>query len=399
MNVVITQSEEEALLRLKTLAPKREGEGPLSEDVSLEGVLNRISILSKKELLEINSDRSTDMFEKTALFSETSGSTGEPLQTPRGYEELRWNTINQMYAYKRTLQPGIDRVAVVHPSIMSPFVEASCMALHNLGIGYLRIFPIENVCSYKRIFDVLCRYQITAVMTTPSLIRKLFFEFSKVQEANIDQLCLKTLLLTGELVDHMETHLIYEVYPKPIKVLPFVYGSSEVATVMIGREDLLYEPISEDFIFEVISDHSSDVDKKEDVVEGKLLVTWLRNGIVPVVRYDTGDVVKLHKNTKEAGWLVEVLGRKQFTALESEIISSFESVVRSCPKKIFHFDIAKNSGLWMISVIVHDIDIEFVKDFFVSKLEGSGFDVKVNPGGHPFLSKAIKPKIPRYNLL
>lgn len=55
-------------------------------------------------------------------------------------------------------------------------------------------------------------------------------------------------------------------------VAPFVYGSSEAATLMLGREDGLFDPVLDDFVFELQGSDQGD--------GKKLIVTWLRDGLM-----------------------------------------------------------------------------------------------------------------------
>lgn len=396
--MIITESKIKAVHRLSNIAESMQlavREFDSSDDLS--DVLDAFPVLTKKRLAELYQDGALKNSSLTALFSETSGTSGQPLQTPRGREELRWNSINQLFAYKKLLHPAVDRVAVVHPSIMSPFVEATCMALHQLGIGYLRIFPIPEVCDYQRIYDVFQRYGITSVVTTPTLIRKILFEFSKLNNANLSDLAIENLLLTGEVIDSLEVDLLQRLFDRGIKVVPFVYGSSEIAAAMIGREDLLYEPIKEDFIFEIVKNEDSF--EKKDTLEGRLLVTWLRDSIVPIIRYDTGDYVRVHMLHDDNDQLecLEILGRHSYSANDIKLIKRVEKTIEELSIKVFHYDLTRDEGAWVLSVI-SSMDAE--KNIIKEKLEVclGGLIININEESHPFCQFSIKPKMSRYSL-
>ena len=202
MTAIYTADEAAARNRVVELAQKYHG--MLLQDErggALGQVLSKLPVLTKADLIAYGQGNQEDFLRTAILFSETSGTTDVPLQTPRGIRDLQWNILNQIIAYKRYLQPGFDRVAVIHPSVLSPFVEASCLALHQLGVGYVRLFPIPEVCTYKRILAVLERYRITAMMTTPTLAYKVLYEIRNLG-AKTDQLPLKKALLTRERGQH-----------------------------------------------------------------------------------------------------------------------------------------------------------------------------------------------------
>jgi phenylacetate-coenzyme A ligase PaaK-like adenylate-forming protein len=92
---------------------------------------------------------------------------------------------------------------------------------------------------------------------------------------------LKKILLTGEELSPTSIYNFKRIMGPDVLVAPFVYGSSEAATLMLGREDGSFDPVLDDFVFEL---------RGSDSEEGKkLIVTWLRDGLMPILRYDTGD--------------------------------------------------------------------------------------------------------------
>jgi phenylacetate-coenzyme A ligase PaaK-like adenylate-forming protein len=322
--MILTYHAESAAQRVRARARQIHPGMVTHTQASLAELLETLPVLSKADLARhLPSD---DRWLETAvLFSETSGTTGQPLQTPRGAGDLDWNAINQATAYRRFLQPGVDRVAILHPSILSPFIEASSMALRELSIGQVRVFPIPRVCDYRRIFEVLDRYQITTVMSTPSLVYKLLYEFTKLGEGRSPR-SLKKLLLTGEELSPSSIRNFKQIIGPDSLVTPFVYGSSEAATLMLGREDGLFDPVLDDFVFEL---RGSDEDDGK-----KLIVTWLRDGLMPILRYDTGDYFEIVPANSPA---LRFLGRIGSNSVERRFRSKVEQAVHSLDKPVFHY--------------------------------------------------------------
>lgn len=186
MHLVITANRKKAAEYLVTTT-KKEKDYPQShlDNIDLENILQHIPIQNKTDLIDYTKEHRDYFLENTILFSETSGTTGEPLQTPRSNIELNWNTKNQMHAYSRLLKKKQDRVAIIHPGILSPFIEATTSALKKLEIGHVRIFPIEGICDYYRIREILVKYEITTIMTTPSLALKTLYEIKKTTTAQL----------------------------------------------------------------------------------------------------------------------------------------------------------------------------------------------------------------------
>ncbi|MBK1646865.1 hypothetical protein CKO25_19990 [Thiocapsa imhoffii] len=204
-----------------------------------------------------------------------------------------------------------------------------------MGVGYVRLFPIPGICSYERIHSVLSRYRITAIMTTPTLAYKVLYETRELR-ANSDgnQPPLRKALLTGELIT-LECAANMEAILGPgSQVIPFVYGSSETATLMIGTHDGRYLPIQEDFVFEVQPDEGAGASAQGEIT-GRLLVTWLRDGMLPILRYDTGDRFTWVK-TDDSGYF-RFEGRVAGWRIEPARAKMIDQAVFSLPLSIYHY--------------------------------------------------------------
>ncbi|MDO8311568.1 MAG: AMP-binding protein [Sideroxyarcus sp.] len=339
--MILTSHPESAAQRVRARARQIHPQIVIHAETQLTELLETLPVLSKADLARhLPSD---DRWLETAvLFSETSGTTGQPLQTPRGAGDLTWNAINQATAYRRFLQPGVDRVAILHPSILSPFIEASSMALRELSIGQVRVYPIPRVCDYRRIFDVLDRYRITTVMSTPSLVYKMLYEFTKLGEGRPPR-GLKKLLLTGEELSPSSIRNLKQIMGSGALVAPFVYGSSEAATLMLGREDGLFDPVLDDFVFE-LQDSDEDDGKK-------LIVTWLRDGLMPILRYDTGDHFEVVPAKSPA---LRFLGRVGSNSVERKFRCTVERAVHSLDMPVFHYQgtFSETNRQLKVSVVV-----------------------------------------------
>jgi phenylacetate-CoA ligase len=322
--MILTSNAESAAQRLHRRARQVHPDLTLPAHGSLVDLLSSLPVLSKDDLVS-HLELDEHWLETAVLFSETSGTTGRALQTPRGACDLAWNAANQANAYRRFVHAGVDRVAILHPSVLSPFIEASSIALRHLGIGQIRIFPIPRVCDYRRIFEVLARYRITAIMTTPSLAYKVLYEFASAGQELPP--CLHKLLLTGEELSCSSIRHFKRIMRRDALVAPFVYGSSEAATLMLGRHDGLFDPILDDFIFE-LHDTSAQEGKR-------LVVTWLRDGLMPMVRYDTGDLFDVATALDP---VLRFSGRVGLTESDREFRTQVERALHALEVPVYHFE-------------------------------------------------------------
>lgn len=170
-------------------------------------------------------------------------------------------------------------------------------------------------------------------------------------------------------------------------VAPFVYGSSEAATLMLGREDGLFDPVLDDFVFELRDSDEGD--------EKKLIVTWLREGLMPILRYDTGDYFAVTPTVFPA---LRFLGRDGSNSVERKLRSKVEQIMYSLDKPVFHYQgtfSAANKQL-NISVVVTSPD-EATKLALEEKLReylpSWQASVHVNPESMEFMQFSPSPKI------
>lgn len=330
--------------------------------ISLENMLNSLPILSKNDLIDLKEELYALPFSKISLFSETSGTTGQPLLTPRGQDEIRWNKHNLTHAFLENLSPETDRVLILHPSLLSPFVEVCALALKDIGIGYVKAFPIPKICDYKRISKVITDYKITCIMSTPTLIYKLIYEITKNCNKVIPDSLVK-FLLTGENITESNINNLNKIIDKSgDNVYRFVYGSSESATLMYGTKKNAYRTYKKDFIFEIVPIAERE-ENNINSITGKLLVTWLRDGIAPLIRYDTNDIFTVWYDKEINDWLFFPKGRmhkSEFTLRDEEII---EDTIYSLNCNVYHFDVfAKNNNI-NINIITNQVDTMKYKIF------------------------------------
>lgn len=405
-STIITGDEVAAVARLRALvstvpAYQDYRAGICDSSISsLSTLLPLLPVIDKSRLIEWGDAAYAASDSKIMLFSETSGTTSVPLSTPRGQDEFKWNTFNQARAYRRHLQPELDKVAILHPSVMSPFVEISARALQEIGVGYLRLFPIPKICDYARIYRVLENYGITTLMSTPTLIYKLLFELKKCQHGKLPN-SLQKLLLTGEYITQNNLSNMDKILGRGVgSARAFVYGSSEVATVMYGARDATYQGYLNDFVFEVIPIKAAWIERLEkpkNAVTGHLLISWLRDGIMPMLRYNTGDIFTVWRDEKSGKWLFRAEGREQDELVTPWFRALVDESVYGTQYPVYHYDAEVSDGKLCITVIAELRDAEEKQQFQIyinDRLHGLDMNVQVriNPDTHPFYEFSPFPK-------
>lgn len=400
MHLVVTANRKAAIEFL--VASNREADLPVDnvDEVDLEKMLHEIPIQNKNDLIDYVESNQSSLLENAVLFSETSGTTGRPLQTPRGAADLQWNTQNQVHAYSRILNRGQDRIAIIHPGMLSPFIEATTFALRQLEIGYVKLFPIEGICDYRRILEVLKRYEITAIMTTPSLALKVLYEVSKLDPSL--NLNINKVLLTGELISESCVTNFKKILGQHCEVTAFVYGGSETASLMYGVGNGQYLPFLDDFIFEIVDGQTTSVSHDEYLVTGELCVTWLRAGLLPIKRYNTGDAFEVTVK-KNQPYKFKPLGRSLRSENSLHMPPKLEEIIYCNPKPIFNYaiEIAFEEKKCTLSIVTTDTaePLAGLRELVSNEMLGFEITLKINDPDDPFLAFAPKPKLTRFKIL
>jgi phenylacetate-CoA ligase len=408
MPLIVTSNPDAAKHRIVSIAKRFSIRGTVPDaDIdsqSLGDVLNSFPVCGKAELAAYAKHATADFLEHGVLFSETSGTTSAPLQTPRGMRDLKWNTLNLIFAFKQQLQPGIDQIAILHPSVLSPFVEASVRALQELGIGYIRVYPIPDVCDYQRMFDVFERFGITAIMSTPTLTYKVLFELRSAGHGKLPKR-LEKLLLTGEFFSQESAANLRRILGPGGRAVPFVYGSSEAATLMHGRPDGTYRAIGEDFVFEIHPAPEklagSDAADKSSIC-GRLIVTWLRDGLLPILRYDTNDIFTVSRHAESGEFVFHFEGRHSSYPLSLAQRNAVEATLFNLATPVYHFECTavEETGMLNIELIAGNKERVFLSEVRenLSRKLGAKWKINldVNPPGSSFYRFSPTPKTNRF---
>lgn len=367
-------------------------EPPSGNAPSRRAVLDGFPLVRKADLLSLGRSAFQSGIGPDVVISETSGTTsGNPLVTPRSAEELRWNSRNLSKAFEVSLNSYVDRVGILHPAIMSPFAEACGLALTQIGVPFVRVYPIPKVCDYKRLVRILRDYEISAIMTTPALARKLLYERSRLSKED-RKWSLRQFLLTGELVTEASLSNIARLFDGEGRA--FVYGSSEAATVAIPQNHFRFRPCLGDFVFEL---HPTE--GPEPIYE--IVLTWLNGGARPLIRYATGDATFFGGEDHDP-WL-EILGRIEAPFGDVLTRQRVDRAVYDAGPAVYHFVAERRDQHLKVEVIcssdLTDRDTASAREALTRSIGGvwqGKLEVVVNPPEHSFRDFSPSPKMAQF---
>ncbi|XUY28645.1 hypothetical protein RMR21_016170 [Agrobacterium sp. rho-8.1] len=385
--------------------PAFRGVHPADPESGLKEVLDAFPVTDKDFYSQQGAHAYQESERSVLLFAESSGTSGsKPLLTPRGRTDLTWNTYNQSLAYRRHLIAGQDRVMLLNPSVMSPFIEGSARALYDLGVAHMRAFPIPKICDWARIGRLIKDYEITAIMSTPTLILKLLFELGRLK---IRTPSLVKLLVTGEHLSRPLLKAFDALLGVPGAARPLIYGSSEAASVMYGREDGDYIGYTRDFVFEVLPIEAEwqgriIQDLPANAQFGRLAISWLRDGIMTLVRFDTGDLFSCWPDPNKEDIIFRSHGRANVAGLSPVQIDQIEGVLWAGEYtlgKVVHYDLFVGTSEVDVCLITRPDVVLNASSNLITEIEnivGKKINLKVNPANHSFLEFSPSAKTNRF---
>jgi len=295
---------------------------------SLEDV-KKIPFLTKKELLDASSEQLLFVEESDVkLVSSTSGTTGKPLV-------IRFSELTPTHDQLDNLGEGA--VLVLFPPILGAYLYNRFSSLHQRGPTILGdIHNLPATCALAA--------QVSTVMlaTTPTLavlLKKYLEQYPKL-EASI-----KYLRMGSEFFTASKKQYLQRLYSNTTNYAN--YSSTEGQRVAYQCEHLAKASGDNYFHIHTFADGEPvlhlevvDVDTGKPVGEGEtgeLVMTNLYNKATPLIRYKTGDLVSMHKNSCPCGAplpLIRCWGRANHDMVRAAGLElrrdMFEAAILSC---------------------------------------------------------------------
>jgi phenylacetate-CoA ligase len=268
---------------------------------------------SKDDLRREMRDMMSKPLADCCFFYETTGTTGTATPCPRDYVDTIYNNMAVTSCLETILKGGERKhfVGVCGPTELHSFGDTLGDVCKNLGLGMAKFWAYSPVIGLRKSVETLRELGITALMCTPGmalttakLAHQLGYDLKR-------DFALEVIMLTGELGSPAMMKNIESLFGA--RTYNFLYGAQEalvLATVVrTGRMHVF--PVN--YFYEVIDPATGRrVEAVDGVRAGELVISMLFQGSKPLVRYRTGDFVRLHEAARDDLFpspVVEVLGR------------------------------------------------------------------------------------------
>lgn len=365
--------------------------------------LQQLPVTTKTDLQEHNKDFFCVPMQQVVDYATTSGTLGNPVTfglTDADLDRLAYNEAISFYCSGVREGDIVQLMVTMDRQFMAGL--AYFLGLRKLGAGVIRVGAGVPELQW----DSILKYNPKYLIAVPSFLLKMI-EYAENNNIDYNASSVKGVICIGESLrdqDFLQSILAKRITDKWDIQLFSTYASTEMNTAFNECEHLQGgHQHPELIITEILDDENHPV---ADGESGELTITTLGVEAMPLLRFKTGDIVKLHaepcacgRNTMRVG---PVVGRKQhmikykgttlYPPAMHDLLRFFEGV------KSHLIEISTNDlGTDEISIkIASDEPTEellgHIKDHFRAKLRVTP---KVEFVDHEVLNRIIFPKMSR----
>lgn len=247
-------------------------------------------------------------------FYETTGTTGRATPCPRDGKEILASNANITESWRAIFRHHFGdhkpSIGLMGPTEVHSFGDTLGDVAKNVGSCNAKIWPYSPVIGFKKALQLMKDLQLEVVVATPGVCLNLARAARKYgYDMENDFASLKLFFVTGEMCTPALARNIDSLWG--VTTYNILYGSQEAFVMGVASPSRKMRFSEVNYIAEIIDPETGE--SKGDRGTGELCVTMLTDGIKPLVRYKTGDLVTLRDDDGEAidqpGPIIEVIGR------------------------------------------------------------------------------------------
>ncbi len=350
----------------------------ISDIHSLED-LGKLPITTKEDLLQNNADFFCVSTEKIIDYSSTSGTTGKPVNfgmTENDLERLAYNEAISFACAGIKKTDTVQLMTTMDRRFMAGL--AYFLGLRKLGAAVIRTGSGIPALQWESILSHRPKYLISV----PSFLLKLI-DYAEKNNIDLNTCGVKAAICIGEPLrtqDFKLSALAKRITEKWNIQLFSTYASTEMCSAFTECEYFKGgHQHPELIITEVLDDNNQPVKPGEI---GEFTITTLGVEALPLLRYKTGDLVKLHEEPCECGrntprvgpvigrakQMIKYKGTTLFPPAIHNVLNQFEEILK-------HLIFLKTNNLGLDEVVVkilsEDMSAEFIenlKEAFQAKI-------------------------------
>ncbi|MBI3381923.1 MAG: phenylacetate--CoA ligase family protein [Aquabacterium sp.] len=275
--------------------------------------MSRLPFTTKDDLRIQMGNMLSGTYRDAAFYYETTGTTGPATPCPRDVKESFASNLQLRFAYEDVVAANFPAqhapiLGILGPSEVHSFSDTLEEIAKDLGICSVKAWPGSPVIGFDKCLSLLKDLQIDMVATSPGQVMTLAKEARRrgldpKRDFSVKAFMLSGELCTPELAANLKSIWGAEIYNS-------LYGSQEAFVIASTTADNTLRPHLTNYVFEIVDPKTGEVLDNDQI--GELVVTNLVAGVKPLIRYRTGDVVRM-TDTGHADlyrrYRLEVVGR------------------------------------------------------------------------------------------
>jgi phenylacetate-CoA ligase len=267
------------------------------------GDLSRLPFTTKEDIRDQAGKILSKPVRNGAVYYETTGTTGRPLQTPRSWlESFASNyhfsrNMEHLVATRFASRPPI--VGILGPTEVHSLGDGIGDVCRNADISHIKFWPYSPKIGFRRANELVAELGIDILFGTPAVILpmiRMAKETPDIYDAMREEVSM--ILTLGEVTSPAMRHNLGSLYGGAA-CQPGAYGGTElfVASSSCGHGQMHFA--KQNYIAEILDPFTGE--PVPDGKVGELVLTFLLPGIRPLIRYKTGDLVSVDRTPCECG--------------------------------------------------------------------------------------------------
>lgn len=240
------------------------------------------------------------------VYYETTGTTGKATPCPRNYIDSIVNNSFLTLQYEKIFSGQKHIIGVMGPTELHSTGDTFEDVFRSLGHTVVKMWPRSPVVGMERAVKLIQELGITALVCTPAVASELL-KLCRDMQIDPKTLDLEVLLFLGELISPARQRNISSSWC--VRGYNCMYASQEASIMAATNSNNELETIPLNVFVELINpDTGSPIAPISPGAQGELVITHLYKGFKPLLRYRTGDMVRVEKADGNC-WTIQPIGR------------------------------------------------------------------------------------------
>lgn len=281
------------------------------ENINLKSLAS-LPFTTKDDLRESMLDILSGGLEDSMYYYETTGTTGPSTPCPRDRKESYASNkqlVMSVQAILGKIAPGEKPVAgLMGPTEVHSFGDTVGDVFGQLDLCTAKIWPHSPVIGYAKALQLMKDLKVGIVCASPGMLMTLASEAERRGYNSREDFTLRGCLMSGEICTPALKNNLYSLWG--VEAFNALYGSQEALIIAASNAYDQLMPHRMNYIFEVINPQTDE--SLGESGDGELCVTMLIDGVKPLIRYRTGDLVSIRLADNldiSSKYVMKVVGR------------------------------------------------------------------------------------------